>query len=171
MWIEVWYILYCFHTTSGLFDPHSYYHLQQQSSYRQASTGSTTGPWFVKFYAPWCGHCVRLAPTWGELAHELHGKVNVAKVDCTANPVVCSRFGVRGYPTLKFFNDGKVRTCVCVGCTVISFIALFESHVTDLQVLRQARRRITDNLCARWLQGLRNRGRPSTADIHRCMYV
>eukprot|EP01147_Barroeca_monosierra_P009302 gene9302-1570_t len=75
----------------------------------QISTGSTTGNWFVKFFAPWCGFCKSLAPVWDELAENLkESSVNVAKVDCTQNRQTCERFGVRGYPTLLFFHEGKV---------------------------------------------------------------
>ncbi|KAL3658840.1 hypothetical protein V7S43_016206 [Phytophthora oleae] len=68
-------------------------------------------PWLIKFYAPWCGHCKRLAPTWNKLSRTLKendSKVSVAKVDCTVHRRVCSRFGVNGYPSLFYINDGQV---------------------------------------------------------------
>ena len=80
----------------------------------QASTGQTTGKWFVKYYAPWCGHCKQLAPTWQALAKTvsedsaLGDEFLVAKVDCTTSDDVCSRFGVTGYPTLKLIANGQV---------------------------------------------------------------
>lgn len=66
------------------------------------------GTHFVKFYAPWCGHCKRLAPVWQELADNLKSneKITIAKVDCTAHGAICDKYGVRGYPTLQFFQDG-----------------------------------------------------------------
>jgi thioredoxin domain-containing protein 5 len=67
------------------------------------------GKHFVKFYAPWCGHCQKLAPTWEELAKSLeHEKsVSIAKIDCTEYRSICQDFEVKGYPTLLWIEDGK----------------------------------------------------------------
>ncbi|XP_017778196.1 PREDICTED: thioredoxin domain-containing protein 5 [Nicrophorus vespilloides] len=65
---------------------------------------------FVMFYAPWCGHCKRLGPTWEELAEMLNtegSNVRIAKVDCTTDGDVCNANDVTGYPTLKFFKIGE----------------------------------------------------------------
>uniref|UniRef100_A0A8C7XC83 Protein disulfide-isomerase n=1 Tax=Oryzias sinensis TaxID=183150 RepID=A0A8C7XC83_9TELE len=61
----------------------------------------------VEFFAPWCGHCKRLAPEYEAAATRLKGIVPLIKVDCTANSNICSKYGVSGYPTLKIFRDGE----------------------------------------------------------------
>ncbi|KAL8436398.1 hypothetical protein ACSSS7_001798 [Eimeria intestinalis] len=74
----------------------------------QAVTGSTSGDWFVKFYAPWCGHCRKMAPAWEELATKLKGQINVAHLDATTNPQIARRFSIRGFPSLLFLKDGQM---------------------------------------------------------------
>ncbi|KAF9971297.1 hypothetical protein BGZ65_010516, partial [Modicella reniformis] len=64
-------------------------------------------PWLVEYYAPWCGHCKALAPIYENVAQALKGKVNVAKVDCPANEVVCRSQKVRGYPTIMLHLHGQ----------------------------------------------------------------
>ncbi|XP_075063951.1 protein disulfide-isomerase A3 [Mixophyes fleayi] len=61
----------------------------------------------IEFYAPWCGHCKKLAPEYEEAATKLKGTAPLAKVDCTANSKVCNKYGVSGYPTLKIFRNGE----------------------------------------------------------------
>jgi len=60
-------------------------------------------PVFIEFYAPWCGHCKQLAPTFEAVAKELESeKVRVAKIDATANDFPQDAFPVQGFPTMFF---------------------------------------------------------------------
>jgi len=66
-------------------------------------------PALVEFFAPWCGHCKNLAPVYEELAAKFASagdKVSIAKVDADEHKSLGKRFGVQGFPTLKWF-DGK----------------------------------------------------------------
>ena len=62
----------------------------------------------IEFYAPWCGHCKALAPTYEKLAElysssDFSSKVTVAKVDATLNDVPDE---ISGFPTIKLYKAG-----------------------------------------------------------------
>jgi protein disulfide isomerase len=64
--------------------------------------------WFLKFYAPWCGHCKRMAPVLDAAAVKLQGKMAIGKIDCTKHKGLCNEYKVRGFPTLKYSKDGEI---------------------------------------------------------------
>ena len=74
---------------------------------------------FINFYAEWCPHCRRFAPTWIEAENkadktEYFDKNNekvrtkLLRVNCVEFADVCHKIGIRGYPTVRMYkNDGK----------------------------------------------------------------
>ena len=61
------------------------------------------------FFFAGCGHCKALAPTYDQLgeAFAKADDVIIAKVDADGDKTLGSRFGVSGFPTLKYFPKGS----------------------------------------------------------------
>ncbi|KAJ0513857.1 putative protein disulfide-isomerase [Helianthus annuus] len=64
----------------------------------------------VEFYAPWCGHCKKLAPEYEKLgaSFKKSKSVLIGKVDCDEHKSICTKYGVSGYPTIQWFPKGSL---------------------------------------------------------------
>lgn len=68
------------------------------------------GEWMVKFFAPWCPACKRVAPVWSSLASKADSLgIKVAEVDTTNEPALSGRFMVFSLPTIFHVKNGEFR--------------------------------------------------------------
>ena len=65
--------------------------------------------WMVIFYAPWCGHCKSALPEWNEAAATMkkEKRIRFGRINCDDHKSACADYNVKGYPTIKWFANGK----------------------------------------------------------------
>ncbi|GBG31676.1 Protein disulfide-isomerase [Hondaea fermentalgiana] len=66
----------------------------------------------AEFYAPWCGHCKSLKPEYEKAAEhfksvEVEGGLSIVAIDATENKNLASKYGIQGFPTLKWLVNGE----------------------------------------------------------------
>ena len=81
-------------------------------------------PVLVDYWAEGCGPCKAMEPALEELAQELDGQIQVAKLNIDDNRGVPARFNVRGVPTFMLFKDGNL-VAAKVGAQTKSQLAAF----------------------------------------------
>ena len=87
----------------------------------EADVLKASQPVLVDFWAEWCGPCKQIGPALEQIAEELGGQVTIAKVNIDDSPMVPSKLGVKGIPTLMLFKDGQMAIVHGVGYDQPSF--------------------------------------------------
>ncbi|XP_037339225.2 sulfhydryl oxidase 2 [Pungitius pungitius] len=75
----------------------------------QPAVQNSSSAWLVQFYSSWCGHCIQYSGTWKALAQDVKDwrpVFSVGVLDCAQedNFDVCKEFGIKFYPTFRYFH-------------------------------------------------------------------
>jgi protein disulfide isomerase-like 2-2 len=90
----------------------------------------------VEYFAPWCGHCQRLAPEYEKLADAFahkKDKVAIAKVDGDANRGLSDRIGLQGFPTIKWYPANSVQGEDYMGERTVQALAKFVTEKSGVR--------------------------------------
>ncbi|XP_026448124.1 protein disulfide isomerase-like 2-3 [Papaver somniferum] len=108
--------------------------------------------WIVEFFAPWCGHCKKLAPEWTKASINLKGKVKLGHVDCDSEKSLMNRFSVQGFPTILVFGSDKDKPVPYEGARVAAAIESFaleqlETNVSPPEVTELTGQDVLEEKC------------------------
>ena len=78
-----------------------------ESNLQQVLEQSMTTPVLFYFWSERSQHCLQLTPILESLAAQYNGQFILAKLDCDAEQMIASQFGLRAIPTVYLFQNGQ----------------------------------------------------------------
>ncbi|WP_318375878.1 co-chaperone YbbN [Enterobacter sp.] len=78
-----------------------------EANLQQTLEQSVATPVLFYFWSERSQHCQQLTPVLESLAAQYNGQFLLAKVDCDAEQMVASQFGLRAIPTVYLFQNGQ----------------------------------------------------------------
>jgi len=120
-------------------------HELTEDNFDALAFGDANRATFIKFFAPWCGHCQKLAPDWKKLekAHKKSDSILVGSVDCSDGPPqpeapqqggrnpLCDKWKAMSLPTLLFFNPGSKKGFTYEGNKTADDLLAFASELAS----------------------------------------
>ncbi|GAB1597256.1 sulfhydryl oxidase 2-like [Argonauta hians] len=93
---------------SGLYDPQTDEVASLNTNNFVPSVTGSPKLWFIEFYLSWCGHCIKFAPRWKDLANSVKAwkhYIKVGATDCAddQNVAMCRAYDIKGFPHLAVF--------------------------------------------------------------------